>query len=224
MTRTPYLLAVVLAAAACGCLCVVARRRPGAWSTTAARALSLLLVADAVTFVVAPLVAHDWRLRTSLPLALCDVALVVAAAACWSRRPALVELTYFWGLAGTLQAVVTPDLSSTFPHLEFFEYVVGHLGIVVAALFLVVGMRITPRPHAVWRVLAITAGYTLLVGLFDAATGSDYMFLAQRPRHWSLLSVLGPWPWYVVSAAAVAVPLLLVLDAPFARARRRVAG
>ena len=44
-----------------------------------------------------------------------------------------VELTYFWGLAGTLQAIVTPDLSAGFPQLEFFMFVVGHLGIVIAA-------------------------------------------------------------------------------------------
>ncbi|MBE3075747.1 MAG: hypothetical protein IMZ75_12535, partial [Actinobacteria bacterium] len=37
--------------------------------------------------------------------------------------------------------------------------------------------------------------------------------------HGSLLSVLGPWPWYILSAAAVAFVLLLILDAPFHRRR-----
>jgi len=31
--------------------------------------------------------------------------------------------------------------------------------------------------------------------------------------------VLGPWPWYILSAAAVAFVLLLILDAPFHRRR-----
>jgi hypothetical integral membrane protein (TIGR02206 family) len=187
---------------------------------TAARLISVVLIADAVTFMSAPVVTGTWRLQTSLPLALCDVALVVAAAACWTRHALLVELTYFWGLTGTLQAVVTPDLTSAFPHLQFFEYVVGHLMIVVAALFLVIGLNLAPRRRAVPRVLAVTAGYTVLVGLFDAATGADYMFLAARPHHWSMLNLLGPWPWYVPGAAAVATVLLVALNAPFARAQR----
>ena len=55
--------------------------------------------------------------------------------ACWPPRWQLgVELSYFWGLTGTLQAVLTPDLSVSFPHLEFFEFVVGHVGIVIAAI------------------------------------------------------------------------------------------
>ena len=132
--------------------------------------------------------------------------------------PLLVELTYFIGLAGTLQAVLTPDLDAAFPHLVFFEYVVGHVGIVLVALFLVVGMRLQPRPGAVLRVFAITAAYTAFVGLIDGVTGANYMFL-RPPGEWTLLRLLGPWPWYVVSAAGVALVLLGVLDLPFRRGR-----
>lgn len=211
-----YWLAVAIGAATCTALCIGARRRPGRWVTWAGRAISIVLAADAVTFVSTPLAEGTWSVRSSLPLDLCDVALVLAAVACWQPRWQLaVELTYFWGLAGTLQAVSTPDLSAGFPRLAFFEFVVGHLGIVIAALFLVIGLRLAPRRGSVLRVFAITAGYTAFVGCFDALSGGNYMFLAALPSHTSLLSVLGPWPWYLVSAAGVAVVLLLVLDAPF---------
>jgi hypothetical integral membrane protein (TIGR02206 family) len=127
----------------------------------------------------------------------------------------LAELTYFWGLTGTFQAVITPDLSIGFPHLLFFQYVLGHLGIVLAALFLVAGMGIHPRSGSVARVFAITAGYTAFVGLIDGLTGANYMFLRQPPGRWTLLTVMGPWPWYLVSAAAAGLVLLILLDAPF---------
>jgi hypothetical integral membrane protein (TIGR02206 family) len=215
-TPAGYWIAVAIGTVICVSLCTACRRWPGGWVRYAGRAISVVLVADAVTFVMVPLVDGRWSVQTSLPLALCDVALIVAAVACWWPGWALaVELTYFWGLAGTLQAVVTPDLSAGFPQVEFFEFVVGHLGIVIAALFLVVGLRLRPRPGSVLRVFAITAVYTAFVGIFDWLTGSNYMFLAAVPEHGSLLSLLGPWPWYIVSAAAVALVLLLVLDAPF---------
>jgi hypothetical integral membrane protein (TIGR02206 family) len=173
-----------------------------------------------VIFTADPIAHHTWSARVSLPLALCDVALVIAALACWwPRQPLLVELTWFWGLAGTLQAVATPDLTVSFPHLEFWEYVVAHVGIVAAALYLVVGLGYRPRAGSVARVFTITVVYTGFVGLIDALTGADYMFLASRPVTWSLLSVLGPWPWYIVSAAGVALVLLVALDAPFRVAR-----
>ena len=155
------------------------------------------------------------------PLALCDAAVLVAVAACWWQKPLLVELTYFWGLAGTLQAVITPDLNAGFPHLVFFQYLAGHLGIVLAAFYLVVGLRIAPRPGSVITTFAITLTYTALVGLVDVFSGANYMFLRRPPGNWTLLKVLGPWPWYIASAAGVALVLLAVLDFPFWLGRRR---
>jgi len=213
---------VVLGAAVCALLCLEARRRPGSWTRLAAAVIGLALAADAVSFVVALVVEGKFSAKTSLPLALCDMAVIVAAVACWTLVPLLVELTYFWGLAGTLQAIITPDLNQGFPHLVFFQYVVGHIGIVLAALFLVVGMRIAPRPKAVLRVLGITAGYTAFVGLVDAASGANYMFLRSPPSNWTILRLLGPWPWYVLSAVGVALVLLLLLDAPFWARRHSV--
>lgn len=228
MTGTPtpvaYGVSVGLGALGCAGLCWQARRRPGPWLVIAGRALGLILLADAVTWIAGDAFAGTATAATSLPLALCDVALLVAAAACWSPVPVLVELTYFWGLAGTLQAVLTPDLTAGFPHLAFFEYLVGHLGIVSAALFLVVGRRLAPRPGAVRRVYLVTLAYTAFVGIVDGLTGADYMFLRNPPASWTLLRVLGPWPWYVPSAAVVALVLLVALDTPFRLARRHAVG
>jgi hypothetical integral membrane protein (TIGR02206 family) len=215
-TPVAYWLAVGIAAAICATLCVLARRWPGPWTRWPGRAIALVLAADATTFVATPLVEGTWSTRSSLPLQLCDVALAIAAIACWLPHWQFgVELTYFWGLAGTLQAVATPNLSVGFPHLDFFEFVIGHVGIVVAALFLVIGLRRTPRRGAVLRVFVLTAVYTGLVGAVDAITGANYMFLAAVPAHTSLLSVLGPWPWYLFGATGVAIAALLILDAPF---------
>ncbi len=224
VTPGAYVVTVALAAGLGVVLCLEARRRPGPWRRWAAAGLGLVLFATALSYVLALVVAGTFSAKTDLPLPLCDVAVLVAAAACWWQVPVLVELTYFWGLAGTLQAVVTPDLSAGFPHLVFFQYTIGHLGIVLAALFLVVGMGVRPRRGAAPRVLLITAAYTAAVGLVDGLTGADYMFLRAPPGNWTLLRVLGPWPFYVLSAAGVAVVLVTVLDIPFWRARRLEAG
>lgn len=220
VSPVPYGASIAFAMTTCVTLCVAARRHSGRWTVVAARGIGLVLAADAVSWTVSVIVRGTWSPVTSLPLALCNMAVLVAAAACWWRTPLLVELTWFWGMTGTLQAVITPDLDTAFPHLVFFQYVVGHTGIVLAALFLVVGLRIYPRPGAVKRVLAITAGYTAIVGFVDAVAGADYMFLRSPPENWTLLRVLGPWPWYIASAAGFAVVLFVLLDAPFWAGRR----
>lgn len=216
-----YDLTAVLMVGGSGSLCVAARRHPGRWRTVAAWCLGAVLLVVAGAWVQSNVASNGFRVADDLPLALCNMGVIVAAAACFTRQRHLVELTWFWGLAGSLQSLLTPDVSAPFPSAEFIEYVVAHAGIVVSAVFLVVGQRIVPSRVAVVRTLAITVAYTCFVGVIDAVTGGDYMYLRSRPSSWSLLSVLGPWPWYIVSAFGVAIVLVLALDAPFRAGRRR---
>lgn len=210
----------VTSLAIAGC-CWAGQRWPGRWRVWLARFLGLVLLADAASFLASEVAAGHFSARSDLPLALCDMGVLVASAACWTQAQLLVEITWFWGLAGTLQGLVTPDLNVGFPHLAFFQYVVGHAGIVLAACFLVIGLGLHPRRRSALRVFLITLGYTALVGTVDGLSGANYMFLRQPPPEWTLLSVLGPWPWYIAGAAGVAVVLLTLLDLPFWPERRR---
>jgi hypothetical integral membrane protein (TIGR02206 family) len=201
-------------------LVVAARRWPGTWL----RVLAVVLVVDEVSwwvFVAAGGVPGS-ELAYSLPLQLCDVAVFVAAAALWTRRQLLVEVTYFWGLAGTVQALLTPDLPEHFPSYPYFQYYLAHGGVVCAALLLVVGMRRPPRPWAAVWVMAVTIAYAALVGALDAVTGANYMYLREKPSAPTLLDLLGPWPLYILAGTGLAVILFAILDVPF-RLRRAAA-
>ena len=210
-----HVLALLVIAASTIVLVVAARRAPGAWL----RALAAVLVVDEVSWWVylAAGGVPGSVLAQSLPLQLCDVAIFVAAAALWTRRPLLVEVTYFWGLAGTIQALLTPDLPQHFPSYPYFQYYIAHGGVVASALILVVGLRIHPRPWAVAKVAGLTLAYAAFVGLVDAVTGADYMYLRAKPPSATPLDLLGPWPWYIGGATLIAVALFAALDAPFRR-------
>jgi hypothetical integral membrane protein (TIGR02206 family) len=164
---------------------------------------------------------HTWSASYALPLQLCDVVAFVSAAALWTRHPLLVELTYFWGLAGTANGLISPDLQVNFPHYLFLQYFIAHGTIVAAALLLVVGLGITPRRGAVLRVLALTLGLAALDAAANLLTGGNYMYLRHTPDSPSLLDLMGPWPWYIVTAAGVAVAIFAALDLPFFIQRRR---
>ena len=217
-----YAMSIIIAGVLGVVLCVTARRHPGPWGGVAARLLGAVLIGEQISWQVAFVIHHNWTLPGSLPLDLCDFTALVGAAACWWQIPVCVELTYFWGFAGTLQAIITPDVETPFPHLAFVNYVVEHLGIVLAATFLVVGLRLVPRRGSVRRVFGLTLAYAALVAVVDAVTGADYLFLRAPPQAFSLLNVLGPWPWYLVSCTGIAAGAFVVLDLPFRSGRRGV--
>ena len=203
-------------------LVVAARKRPGEWL----KVLAVVLVVDEVSWWVYLLFGGvpGSRFAQSLPLQLCDVAILVTAAALWTRNRLAVEVSYFWGLAGTIQALFTPDVPQHFPSYPYFQYYIAHGGVVAASLILVVGMRLHPRPWAVVRVAGLTIAYAALVGITDAVTGANYMYLRSKPPSPTLLDVLGPWPVYIFSATLIAFVLFAILDAPFALRRALSSG
>jgi len=213
---------VVLIAGATAALVAAARLRPGPWTLLAARALAVVLVGDEVAWWIYLAGTHANRaeLLYALPFQLCDAAIFVSALALWFRRQILVEVTYFWGLAGTIQAIITPDLPQHFPSFPFIQYYVAHGGVVAAALFLVVGLGQWPRRRAVIWVAALTIVYAAVVGLLDAVTGADYLYLRAKPASATLLDLLGPWPWYIGWAALIGIALFLILGSPFVISRK----
>src|SRR5205085_1897856 len=134
----------------------VMRLRPGRWTTVAAFALGAVILLNESFYYVWIGVRGQFDISWALPVQLCDVASVATALALWFRRQLLVELTYFWGIAGTANGLLTPDISDHWPSFGYIQYFIQHGGIPCAALFLVIGLRMTPTMWAVARVYALT--------------------------------------------------------------------
>jgi len=210
-----HLITVGVIAVAVASLVVAARMRPGPWIVPAARALAIVIVVNETSWFVWEAAHHAFTIQNDLPLHLCDVAAYISAVALWVRAPVLVELTYFWGIAGTANGVITPDIGSQFPSYLFFQYFIQHGAIPAAGLFLVVGLKIYPRRWAVPRVIAFSLGLLVFDAFANLVTNGNYLFLRSVPPGPNLLSALGPWPWYIFWGAIVAIAIFVVLDAPF---------
>lgn len=205
-------------------LTVAARVRPGPWATVVSRVLAVVIVLTEPSYWVQEVMHGTWSTRYDLPLQLSNASEFVSAAALWWRTPFLVELTYFWGLGAVLQALATPDFPEHFPDPAYFRFYIAHGGVLLAAVFLTVGLRITPRPGAPLRVFLATIVFTAFVGLADVLTNGNYMYLRQKPVAGTMLNFMGPWPWYIGTGLILAVIFLAILNAPFWLARRRQAA
>jgi hypothetical integral membrane protein (TIGR02206 family) len=154
-----------------------------------------------------------------VPLHLCDFLILVALYALATLRPAAIELLWFWGMSGTLLAMVTPDLWESWPAWPFVTYFALHGGVVVSAVVLAAGFGRAPRAGAPWRVWAFTNLYAAVVGIVDFTFRKNFLYLRDKPAAETILDWLGPWPVYILVVNAAALGLFLLLDLPF-RGRR----
>lgn len=187
-------------------------------------ALAGLLAANQLAYL-AYAVSRGWIAPPAgLPLELCDVAVWLAVAALVGSPPLVGELLYFVGLAGTVQALFTPDLGIAFPSYPAAKFFLGHGGTVAAAILLLATGRLRPRPGAWWRALLVLDAYALGVFVLDRLAGTNYLYLARKPPVPTLLDGMGPWPWYTLAAEALAAALFFLLQLPFRRPPPPVAG
>ena len=153
-------------------------------------------------------------LGNGLPLNLCDWAAVALIVALITRRPFAYVLGYFWGLGGSLQGLITPDIAYDFPDPQFIFFAINHVGIITALLYLsFTGLR--PSLPALPKVVAATLGYVVVAAVADAMLHVNYGFLAAKPSNASVLDLLSPWPWYIPELVAIGLLSLLVYYLPF---------
>ena len=213
----------VLATAAC--VSAGRRARPGArWTGRVRSVLAALIAVAWAGEYVTDAIRGTWSVQFTLPLQLTDAVSLVAIYALLTERLWAVELAYYWAFTATLQAVLTPDLGQDFPDALYFTYFGYHLGALVGSAFLVWGLGLRPRPGAMWRTFAATLAWACVAGAADVITGGNYMYLAWKPTHASLLNHMGPWPWYIAAGVLVALVMLAIVRAATAALQRLVDG
>lgn len=212
-----HLVALALTALIAAGLSWWLRRAPGAIDKIGP-VLAVALAGSGMGFVLLDALAGTpWR--SIAPLHICDVVVFVGAYALITRRPLASEILYFWGCAGAVGALVTPDLAEDFPHFRFVFYFLQHGLIVAAAIVLVVGARLYPRRKAPLYAWLWLNAYGALVAVVDALFDANFMYLRDKPGAATPLDWLGDWPWYVVVIDVLALACFFLLALPFARRR-----
>jgi hypothetical integral membrane protein (TIGR02206 family) len=177
---------------------------------------ALLLINYAGYMLVAPhFGVVSWA--KVLPLQLCDWAMFVIIVALWTGNRRWLEVAYFWGIGGTLQAIITPNLPVGFPDLRFVSFFVAHSGIIVGIVFLMLVYGFRPTSLGMLRTFAWTEVYFVIAFTADLLTGENYGYLLHKPEAFSLLSYLSDWrPLYLVEFHLLAWVFFTALYLPFA--------
>jgi len=174
--------------------------------------LALLLVANYFGYAFYLWQRELFAWRQALPFQLCDWAMVTVIVALFTERRSWIELSYFWGIGGTFQAILTPNLQAGFPDIRFISFFVGHCGIVAGVIYLMIVRRFRPTLGSVWRTLAWSQLYLVATLLVDYLTGVNYGFLLHKPQAASILDYLSNTRWlYIVELEGLALLFFALL-------------
>lgn len=155
-------------------------------------------------------------LKASLPLELCDISTIISAIMFTCKSYNLYEIVYFWGMAGSLEALITPDLGIyTFPHFIFFQFFLSHGSIIILCLFMTFVYGYRPNFKSLIKSLLVLNIYAGFIGIYDKLMDTNIMYLCKKTQDTSIMSFLGPWPWYLISLELIAIVSCVLCLIPF---------
>lgn len=155
------------------------------------------------------------------PLQLCHLTALAAAVLLVTRWQWLRPLVYFWGIALSTQALLTPALAEGPALYPFWFFWITHGLIIVVALYDVAVHGYRPR----WRDYGIAcAGAALYVAAIlplNLAFGWNYGFVGpSRPESRSIVDLLGAWPERLVPIVLIVAAAMALLMLPWQLARK----
>lgn len=163
---------------------------------TLCRALAIFLVLQtAAEFTYRALAVVPDPAGEYLPLHFCSVMMFISAYALWTRAKWASAMVYFSVLTASVQGLITPALTFDFPHPRYFFFFVSHSSLFLAALALPVLCGWRTRKRDPLLTLGLMDVYMLCVIPVNLLLGTNYGFTQYAPPG-SILSYLGPAPWY----------------------------
>jgi len=183
--------------------------RPMSW------ALVLLLLCNELIFLILVITKGIWSYKWGLPLQICDLAIFAVCFSLIKHRQFVWELAYFWGLGGTLQAILTPDLIVTFPDLIYMKFFLTHGCILIGVIYLSVGLGRPIYFSSLKRVWLITHLYALFMGVLNWVFDTNYAYLCAKPSQTSILDYFGAWPNYLLGLEMTFIVSLFIYYLPY---------
>jgi len=175
-----------------------------------------------IVWIILKIYDHDFDIQSDLPFHMCNFIALLLPIFSKTRKFIYYEILLFWVLAGTSQAIITPDLNNTFPHYQFIKYWYVHAGLIVFMFYATFVYDMRPTSKSVFKSFIALQGYFLLMLIVNKIFSANYFYISQKPKSASLLDYFGDWPYYILVAEVILLPLFFLIYAPFHFTRKKV--
>jgi len=155
-----------------------------------------------------------WVVESSIPLHLCGLSSILAGVLLFKRTQFIYECLFYWGLAGALQSLLTPEFTlGKSDSVIYIDYFISHGGIIFAALYLTIILKMRPREYSWFKVFLFSQILIPIIGTVNWLLESNYMYLCQKPIVDNPL-IVGDWPYYILFVNLIALVNFWLLYQP----------
>ena len=188
------------------------------------RCTAIILALSVVVYTIFEIALGRFTIADDLPLSLCNLFALVAPFALWYPKHKYFEPIYFLVMAGTFQAIVTPDLYFDYPAYEFFKYWITHVGLVLLMIHYMVCFALYPTAKGILKTFGWLNVYVVALLPLNYLLDANYFYLIEKPLNPSVLDFFGPWPVYILVAEILVMGFFAIAMIPVFLAKKFVSA
>ena len=159
---------------------------------------------------------NTFDIAQDLSLHMCGISVFISCYALYTKNQAAFELSFFWGLAGALQAVLTPDPTRFhFGYISTFWSFLSHGIIIMNVFWLIFVDNMRCRKNSLLNTILVTNGAIFIIGIINSAigNGANYWFICEKPSGDSPF-LIGEWPYYLFTFQLAGILFMSLIYLP----------
>jgi hypothetical integral membrane protein (TIGR02206 family) len=178
--------------------------------------ISLVLECSYLVWVVS---VGKWNIKTSLPLELCEITLILCIIMLIGKSYRLFKVTYSWGFIGSSLALLFPNLHVSYHHFTFWAFMLTHSLTIISLVFMMSIENYKPTRKSIWVSFIITNIYMLFITTINYFLGSNYyfyyIFSKPAPNIPNLFMYTHSWFFKILILEGITLIALLICYLPF---------
>ncbi|GAA0181318.1 TIGR02206 family membrane protein [Clostridium sediminicola] len=125
---------------------------------------------------------YESSLQEILPLYLCRITIMCTAFTLFTGKNNVRFVTYFWGMFGSILALIFVDTSGYgFPHIMFISFFVGHGLLAISVFYMIFIREYLPSYDDFKKAKLWTIIYILVACVVNRLVGGNYNYLERNP-------------------------------------------
>lgn len=125
--------------------------------------VGIMLILSRISLDIWYLTTGTWSIQHALPIELCSIASLAAGVMLLTKNHFLFETFYFIGIAGAIQAMLTPDLHYGFPQFRYLQFFMDHFLLILAPLLMIWLYDYTISKFSILKAFLMINGLALLI-------------------------------------------------------------
>lgn len=174
-----------------------------------------------IVWTIMKVYQRGFDIKNDLPFHLCNLIALLLPIFSITRKYIIYEIILFWILAGTAQAVFTPDIKVGFPNYQFLKYWYVHAGLIVFIFYATYIYQMKPTFKSIFKSFIALQFYVLFMMFINKITGANYFYISRKPDGATMLDYMGEWPYYLLVTELILIPYFLLIYLPFYLYKRK---